>query len=139
MKDALGLTRRRLNGTINDIQMNYDIKDRLYSVYTTKNFRTANPLMFGLAMVTGIGIILMILVLGLGVVEGNEANTQEFGMIFALGLLMTIAGAIAWTAVVRPFKNFDDINQPLEDDHHAHAHDEHALVVAEDAQVAEHH
>ncbi|MFN8528215.1 MAG: hypothetical protein U0670_06365 [Anaerolineae bacterium] len=112
-------------------------------MYNTKNFKTSHPLTFGLSLATGIGVILMILALGFGVVQ-TDANGYVIGMVFAAGLIAFVTGAIAWVAITRPFTHFDDINQPLEDDHgHSHTHvevhadTEHSIVPAD--APAEHH
>ncbi|MDX2160443.1 MAG: hypothetical protein SF162_03865 [bacterium] len=85
-------------------------------MYNDKNFRTAKPFSFGLAMAGGIGIVLMILALGVGVVQ-PDANSYVIGMVFVIGLAMMVTGIGAWIFTARPFDHFDDINQPLEDDH----------------------
>lgn len=82
------------------------------------------PVPFGLALTAGAGLILMILALGIGVVQGASANGSLIGLLFAGGLLLLVAGVGAWAAVVRPFANFDDINVPKDSGHHGH--DEHA-------------
>lgn len=82
------------------------------------------PVPFGLALTAGAGLILMILALGIGVVQGTASNSSLIGLLFVAGLLLLIAGVAAWTAVVRPFANFDDINVPKDSGHHGH--DDHA-------------
>ena len=90
----------------------------------TSRYKTDNPLLFGLALAAGIGVVLMIIALAVGVVQGDAANNSAIGLTFIIGLAALITGAAAWTFVVQPYKHFDDINQPLEDDHgHGHAHD----------------
>lgn len=93
--------------------------------------QSQSPLAIGLAFITGLGLIIMIVALGLGVVNGNDTNTNSLGVLFAAGLVMLIGGIGCWLGAVRPFQHFDDINKPAEDDHHAtsepHA-DEHAIV-----------
>lgn len=85
------------------------------------NFKTTNnPLLFGLAMVAGLGLVLMIIALGAGVnVDTQGGNTMLF--VLLAGLAMLVIGVGAWVAVVQPFRHFDDINQPL-DDGHGHSH-----------------
>jgi len=88
-----------------------------------------SPVSIGLAFCAGLGLTLMIVALGLGVINGEAANANGLGVFFAAGLVMLIGGIGGWLGVVRPFQNFDDINQPAEDDHHAsEPHDEHAIV-----------
>lgn len=97
------------------------------------NKQTANPLNFGLAMLAGGGVVLMIIAGGVGVVQGAETSAGAIGVLFAGGLLLMIGGIVAWVVINQPYKHFDDINQPLDDGHgHAHAsHDEHAIVPVE--------
>lgn len=101
------------------------------------NKHTSNPLNFGMSMVAGLGVIVMIVALAVGVVSGDSANTGLIGVTFAAGLLMLISGVAAWLAVVRPFERFDDINVPKYTGHHDHhdAHEDHshnAIVSADD-------
>lgn len=91
-------------------------------------------LLYGLAMVAGAGLVLMIVVLAVGVIQGEQANSSLMGLLFTGGLALLITGAAGWVFVVQPQRHFDDINQPAESDHvhgHAeeHAHDEHEAVV----------
>jgi hypothetical protein len=87
-----------------------------------------SPIVLGVAMVAGLGVILMIIALGVGVILGAAANSNTVGLLFAAGLVLFILGAVAWFAVVQPQKHFDDINKPAADDHHGHT--ETALTVA---------
>lgn len=90
--------------------------------------RTANRLSFGLAMIAGTGLTIMIVALALGVIQAAE-STNNIGGIFTLGLILFIAGVLGWVAVTQPYKHFDDINEA-----HYHGHDhheEHAIVMAE--------
>lgn len=88
------------------------------------NKQTSNPMTFGLAMVAGIGIVLMILAGGIGVTQASDADPALVTILFAAGLLALVGGAVAWFAVVQPHRHFDDIDIPL--DTHGHGHDEHA-------------
>ncbi|MDX2137429.1 MAG: hypothetical protein SF123_04990 [Chloroflexota bacterium] len=90
----------------------------------TSRFKTDNPMTFGLAMLAGSGVILMILALGYGVVAGANADTNAIGLFFILGIALMISGFIGWFAVTRPDLHIDDINIPL-DDGHGHGHDTH--------------
>ncbi len=117
-------------------------------MYNEKNFKTSHPFTFGLSMVAGIGVIVMILALGVGVIQ-PEANSYVIGMAILIGLALLVIGVGGWIGLTRPFAHFDDINQPAESDHgHAHAphhapqlleptHDEHGhpIVVASDHPV----
>lgn len=84
--------------------------------------KTSHPLSFGLAFVGGLGVVLMIVALGIGVVQGADANTSLIGVLFVAGLLMMVSGIGAWVAVTQPFAHFDDINVPK---YTGHAHDSH--------------
>lgn len=87
----------------------------------TGRFKTDHPLHFGLSMLAGFGLIVMILALGVGVLTPNmDSGTVGFFMI--LGLVLFISGLVGWLSVVRPFSHFDDINEPIADAHsHGHA------------------
>jgi len=80
-----------------------------------------SPIVLGVAMVAGVGVLLMMLALGVGVVQGKAADGNTVGLLFAAGLVLFVLGAGSWFAVVQPQKHFDDINQPAEDEHHGHA------------------
>lgn len=101
--------------------------------------RTGNPVEFGLALATGVGLFAMISALGWGVVAGVNADSNAVGMLFIVGLLTFIAGAIGWFAVAQPQKHFDDINVPMDTGHHST--DDHAIVPHEtpDVTVSQHH
>ncbi|PJF28214.1 MAG: hypothetical protein CUN53_01165 [Phototrophicales bacterium] len=99
-----------------------------------KTTKTDNPLTFGMALTGGIGLVLMIVALGIGVVQGESGNTGAVGLLFLGGLVLLIIGVGAWIAVTRPFAHFDDITQP-KDTGHGHGSDDHhepeALVEGE--------
>lgn len=82
---------------------------------------TNNPLTFGLAMTAGIGIILMVLALALGVIQGEAADANALGLLIVGGLILFIVGVAGWYGVVQPQRNFDDINVPIDTGHHGHA------------------
>ncbi len=84
----------------------------------------SKPVPFGLSLTAGAGLVLMILALGFGVVQGADANSTVIGLTFAGGLGLLILGIVGWLAAVQPFKNFDDINQPQFTGHHDSAHAE---------------
>jgi ABC-type nickel/cobalt efflux system permease component RcnA len=79
---------------------------------------TNNPLTFGLAMSGGIGLVVMIVALALGVVQGASADGSAIGMLFLVGLALLIVGIAGWLFVTRPFEHFDDITQPKDAGHH---------------------
>lgn len=88
-----------------------------------RNPRTGqNSLTISLSGIAGLGVILMVVAALIGVVEGTSADSTLIGTIFGAGVLLLIAGAVAWGGVVRPWENFDDINEPH---YHGHHHDEH--------------
>lgn len=85
------------------------------------NLNNRNMITLGLAFAAGLGLILCIIALGIGVIDG-EANTSAIGLLFVAGILLMALGIIGWFAVVQPYKNFDDINVPK---YHGHEHDHH--------------
>lgn len=84
---------------------------------------TKKPIPFGLALTSGTGLVLMMIALAVGVVQGDAANGSVIGLTFASGLALLILGLVGWLAVVQPFKHFDDINVPQYTGHHEEAHD----------------
>jgi hypothetical protein len=100
---------------------------------TRKISRDANPVVLGTSLVAGLGVLLAVLSLAIGVVQGS---TQFTGLMLVAGLLLFIMGLVGWMGVVQPFKHFDDINIPAPDEHHhEESHDEHAIEPALDAAV----
>ncbi|MBE2184820.1 MAG: hypothetical protein IAE89_15430 [Anaerolineae bacterium] len=95
------------------------------------NFKTTNqPLSFGLAMLAGIGLIMMLIVLFAGAfVTEPQGNLLLFLFLGGLGFL--ILGVVGWVAVVQPHKHFDDINQPLDDGHGHAPSTEHAIALTD--------
>lgn len=101
---------------------------------TEKISADSNPAVLGTAMVAGLGLVLAVLALGFGVIQGDTGFT---GLMLAAGGLLFILGLVGWVGTAQPHKRFDDINQPAPDDHH---HDEHAIEAAADHSVeAAHH
>ncbi len=80
--------------------------------------KVSHNLLLALSTIGGIGITLMIVVAGVGVVEGPNADSQSLNLYFGLGSLMLIGACLTWFAIVRPDKNFDDINKALEEEAH---------------------
>ena len=72
----------------------------------------------GLSMLGGLGLTLMVAVAAVGVIGDPSNDTQTLGLIFITGLIILVVAIIAWVAYVQPFKNFDDINVPLEEEAH---------------------
>jgi len=89
---------------------------------------SSKPIPFGLSMTAGAGLVLMILALGFGVVQGAAANSTAVGLTFAAGLGLLIIGVGGWLATVQPFNHFDDINVPQYTGHHDTSHDAHAAA-----------
>lgn len=97
------------------------------------NKQTSNPLTFGLALTAGIGVVVMIIALGAGVVQGENADSGAVGFALLVGFTLLLVGLIGWMIVVRPFDHFDDINVPQ---YTGHSHDDHAHESSETAIVA---
>ena len=77
--------------------------------------------LYGLAMVGGLGMFMMIIGALLGVIGGAEldaATTNLIGISVVAGLLLLITAIGFWLGLVRPFANFDDINVPVEPEPH---------------------
>lgn len=83
----------------------------------------------GLAFMAGLGLILMVIALAMGVIEGEAANMNTVNMTFLAGLVLLVSGIAGWIAVAQPHRHFDNINVPQDDGHHGHDAEEHALVV----------
>jgi hypothetical protein len=81
-----------------------------------------NPVILGLALVAGVGFILMMTALAVGVIGGSTADTGAIGLLFAAGLALFLLGAVGWFTTARPDKHFDDINVPQYTGHHAEEH-----------------
>jgi hypothetical protein len=77
----------------------------------------------GLAMLTGLGLILMVGAGTIGVIHAQSANTDLINLLFAGGVALFISGIVAWAAVTRPWEHYDNIEIPV-DDGHGHHHDE---------------
>ena len=103
----------------------------------------SKPVPFGFSLTAGAGLILMILALAFGVVQGVAANGSVIGLTFVGGLALLIFGIAGWLAVVQPFNHFDDINVPQYTGHAADAHaaphtDDHAIIPHEETAVLPH-
>ena len=76
---------------------------------------------YGLAMVGGAGLTLMMLGASIGVIYGTALDAQathSLGLMIVGGLLLLILAIGFWLGWVRPFERFDDINIPAEPEHH---------------------
>lgn len=71
----------------------------------------------GLSGLGGLGITIMIVAAGVGVIDPS-IDSDLIGFWVVMGLFMLIGAIVAWFFVVQPHKNFDDINQPLVEEHH---------------------
>lgn len=77
--------------------------------------------LYGLAMVGGVGMTMMMLGASIGVIYGtalDAAATHSLGLMIVVGLLLLILAIGFWLGWVRPFERFDDINIPAEPEHH---------------------
>lgn len=71
-----------------------------------------------LALVSGLGLTLMVVGAALGVT--GSGGGSGLGVLFAAGAALFLCGVIAWFAGQRPDAHFDDIDEP-----HYHGHDDH--------------
>ena len=69
-----------------------------------------------MAMVAGAGFLLWMLIFFLGAVGG--ADDQSLNLLFLLGAFLLLAGFGSWLFRRQPFRHFDDINRPLEEEAH---------------------
>ncbi len=77
--------------------------------------------LYGLAMVGGLGLTLMMLGAGIGVIYGTALDaeaTHSLGLMIVAGLLLLVLAIGFWLGWARPFEGFDDINLPAEPEHH---------------------
>lgn len=76
---------------------------------------------YGLAMVGGVGMTLLILGASIGVIYGaalDADTTHSVGLMLIVGLFLLILAIGFWLGWLRPFERFDDINIPAEPEHH---------------------
>ncbi|MFN8376128.1 MAG: hypothetical protein U0694_25050 [Anaerolineae bacterium] len=66
------------------------------------------PVTMGLAMVAGLGLTFMVVALGVGTIQGAEADANAIGLFFAAGLGLLVTGIVGWFAVLQPQKHFDE-------------------------------
>ena len=77
--------------------------------------------LYGLAMVGGLGMTLMILGAAYGVIFAAQLDaqgTQDLGLLIVVGLLLMALAIGFWLGFVRPFQRFDDINIPADAERH---------------------
>lgn len=71
-----------------------------------------------LAFLIGVGFALMALAGLLGAGQGDLADSTSYGLLFWLGVFTLAMGIVLWLVIVRPWTQFDDINQPKDSGHH---------------------
>lgn len=76
--------------------------------------------LYGLAMIGGLGMTLMIVAAGIGVVL-PDVDSSLVALIVVLGFGLMIASVGGWVIAVRPHEHFDDITVPQ---YHGHHHEE---------------
>ena len=85
------------------------------------NEQSSGRLHYGLAMVGGLGMTLMILGASVGVVYGSTLDaesTHTLGLLIVIGLFLLALAIAFWLGWARPFERFDDINVPVEAEPH---------------------
>ena len=70
-----------------------------------------------LAFLIGVGLTLMGIAGGVGVTFAETANEAFYGVMFWIGMFAFVAGSVLWLAVIRPWRQFDDINVPKDTGH----------------------
>jgi hypothetical protein len=83
----------------------------------------SSNVLYGLAMLGGLGLTFMIVAAGIGVVL-PEVDSAFVGMIVALGFGLLVTSIGGWVIATRPFEHFDDITVPQYHGHHHEAHHE---------------
>jgi hypothetical protein len=78
--------------------------------------------LYGLAMVGGLGLTLMIIAAAFGVVGAMDSSMVFTLVMLGAGLL--IAAIAGWVIATRPFEHFDDITVPQYTGHHHEEHHE---------------
>ena len=77
--------------------------------------------LYGLAMVGGLGMTLMIFAVSIGVIYGemlDASSTHSLGLLIVAGMFLLLLSIVFWLGWLRPFQGFDDINVPAEPEHH---------------------
>jgi hypothetical protein len=96
----------------------------------TKTEVSSNVL-YGLAMLGGLGLTFMIVAAGIGVLNLQDMDSSFVGMIVAIGFGLLVTSIGGWAIATRPFEHFDDITVPQ---YHGHHHEEvHAEVHTDEA------
>lgn len=76
---------------------------------------------YGLAMVGGAGMTLLILGASIGVIYGanlDAESTHSLGLMLVVGFFLLVLAIGFWLGWARPFERFDDINAPAEPERH---------------------
>lgn len=84
--------------------------------------KAQNSVTLGLALLAGLGFVLVVVVAGVGVVEGANADDDTLGVLFLIGIMLFVGGLIAWAGVARPWERFPDVTEGYYDkpDHVGH-------------------
>ena len=100
-----------------------------------------SPAVLGMSMIAGLGLVLILIALGIGVIQGAAADSNTVAVTFVSGIGLFLIGAVGWFGLTQPQRHFDDINQPLDDGSHGHTepHEEHAIVPAVETHPTVHH
>ena len=83
--------------------------------------RASRLTQYGLAMVGGAGMTLLILGASIGVIYGanlDAESTHSLGLMLVVGFFLLILAIGFWLGWARPFNRFDDINVPAEPERH---------------------
>jgi hypothetical protein len=92
--------------------------------------KVSDSVLTGIAMIGGLGIILMIGAAGVGVVL-SDAPSDIIGLVVAIGASLLVTSIAGWMLAVRPHEHFDDINVPKYHGHHDHEHNTHVADAVE--------
>lgn len=94
---------------------------RVTEEQSNMNAQPSKLTQYGLAMVGGAGMTLLILGASIGVIYGaslDATSTHSLGLALVIGLFLLILAIGFWLGWARPFERFDDINVPAEPEHH---------------------
>ncbi len=97
-----------------------------YHYVVTKDLAT-----FGLSLSAGLGLILIIVALAVSAIAGKSA-AYVVSLAITVGVVLMFIGITGWLIVVQPWRNFDDINVALPDEHGHTAHGPETAIVAHD-------
>ena len=94
--------------------------------------------LYGLAMIGGLGLTLMIVAAGIGVLNLDGFDNSIIGLFVGLGFGLLVASIGGWVIAVRPHENFDDITVAQYHGHHHEEHHEEAHAEGEQEAPAAH-